>query len=147
MIPLEFRRAYAVPKGRHADRAVDRMVFGSEFIHDQLHLLHAALKSGGKAKILREKVVQKAHHMARTRTGIRVSATGSAGLAGLLQLRESGNILDDEDAVLFFPRRGSPLENNAGFRRFPFQKKRHPLERNFFYGAVTADHRADICGD
>ncbi len=70
--------------------------------YDWYDLLRAVLKSGGKAEILREGVIQKAHHMARTRTGIRVSATGSAGLAGLLQLRESGDISDDEDAVLFF---------------------------------------------
>ncbi len=70
--------------------------------YDWYDLLRAVLKSGGKAEILREGVIQKAHHMARTRTGIRVSPTGSAGLAGLLQLRESGDILDDEDAVLFF---------------------------------------------
>jgi threonine synthase len=70
--------------------------------YDWYDLLRAVLKSGGKAEILREGVIQKAHHMARTRTGIRVSATGSAGLAGLLQLRESGDIPDDEDAVLFF---------------------------------------------
>lgn len=70
--------------------------------YDWYDLLRAVLKSGGKAEILREEMIRKAHHTARTRTSVRVSSTGSAGLAGLLQLRESGDILPDEDAVLFF---------------------------------------------
>lgn len=84
-----------------APRSAARGILDDE-THDWHDLLRGVLRSGGKAEILREEVIRKAHHMARTRTGIRVSPTGSAGLAGLLQLRESGDILPDEDTTLFF---------------------------------------------
>lgn len=70
--------------------------------YDWYHLLRAVLRSGGRAEILAEDTIARAHALARQHTGIRVCATGSAGLAGLIRLTGSGVIGPGETAALFF---------------------------------------------
>ncbi len=70
--------------------------------YDWYHLLRAVLRTGGRAEILSEDTIGRAHDLARRHTGIRVCPTGAAGLAGLIQLTASGAIDPRESAGLFF---------------------------------------------
>jgi threonine synthase len=70
--------------------------------YDWYHLLRAVLRTGGRAEILSEDSIARAHALARQHTGIRVCPTGAAGLAGLIQLTGAGVIAPQDSAALFF---------------------------------------------
>jgi threonine synthase len=60
------------------------------------------LTTGGSPVVVSEEMLRRAHDLARRATGIRVDHTGSAGLAGLLQLLdEDGVDVGERVAVLF----------------------------------------------
>jgi threonine synthase len=73
-----------------------------DFTHDWYHLLQAMLRTGGRAEILKEDTIRTAHGIAQSRTGIPVCPTGASGLAGLIQLQESGAVDRGESVGLFF---------------------------------------------
>jgi threonine synthase len=70
--------------------------------YDWFFLLRAVLRSGGRAEILTEDAVRDACLKAQCHSEIPVCPTGAAGLAGLIQLTESGAIDRNESAGLFF---------------------------------------------
>jgi threonine synthase len=70
--------------------------------YDWYYLLRAVLRSGGRAEILVEDTIRDAYEMAQSHTGIPVCPTGASGLAGLMQLTDSGAIDRGESAGLFF---------------------------------------------
>jgi threonine synthase len=70
--------------------------------YDWYYLLRAVLRSGGRAEILAEDTIHTAYEMAQHHTGIPVCPTGASGLAGLMQLTDSGAIDRGESAGLFF---------------------------------------------
>ena len=70
--------------------------------YDWYFLLRAVLRSGGRAEILSESSIRSAYEKAQLHTGIPVCPTGASGLAGLIQLTESGAIGRDESVGLFF---------------------------------------------
>jgi threonine synthase len=70
--------------------------------YDWYPLLRAVLRSGGRAEVLREEAIHDAYRLAHRHTGIRVCPTGAAGLAGLIQLTESGVVGRSESAGVFF---------------------------------------------
>ena len=70
--------------------------------YDWYHLLRALLRSGGRAEILAEDTIRAAYEKAQSHTGIPVCPTGASGLAGLMQLTDSGAIDRGESAGLFF---------------------------------------------
>ena len=70
--------------------------------YDWYYLLRAVLRSGGRAEILAEDTIRAAYEMAQHHTGIPVCPTGASGLAGLMQLTDSGAIDRGESAGLFF---------------------------------------------
>jgi threonine synthase len=70
--------------------------------YDWYYLLRAVLRSGGRAEILAEDTIHTAYEMAQHHTGIPVCPTGASGLAGLIQLTDSGFIDRGESAGLFF---------------------------------------------
>jgi len=70
--------------------------------YDWYYLLRAVLRSGGRAEILAEETIRDAYVKAQSHTGIPVCPTGAAGLAGLIQLTDSGAIDRGEAAGLFF---------------------------------------------
>ena len=70
--------------------------------YDWYYLLRAVLRSGGRAEILAEDTIRDAYEMAQYHTGIPVCPTGASGLAGLMQLTDSGAIDTGESAGLFF---------------------------------------------
>jgi threonine synthase len=73
-----------------------------DLTYDWYHLLRAVLRTGGRAEILSEGTIGRAHDLARRHTGIRVCPTGAAGLAGLIQLTDAGAIEPRESAGLLF---------------------------------------------
>jgi threonine synthase len=60
------------------------------------------LASGGRPLVVGEHTLARANALALEKTGIRVDATGSSGLAGLLALRASGDVADDERVAILF---------------------------------------------
>ncbi len=73
-----------------------------DLTYDWYPLLRAVLRTGGRAEVLHEESIQRAHSLAHQHTVIRVCPTGAAGLAGLIQLTEVGVIRRSESAGLFF---------------------------------------------
>lgn len=70
--------------------------------YDWYDLAVAVLKSGGRAEIIDEQQIARANAMARQHTDMTPCATGTAGLAGLLQLTAAGDIGQDENVALYF---------------------------------------------
>ena len=68
--------------------------------YDWLGVFEFMAASGGSPVIAPETAVLEAHALSRSRTAIAASATGTAGLAGLLALRPS--IADDERVAVIF---------------------------------------------
>ena len=78
--------------------------------YDWRAVVEGMLATGGRPLVVSEDSLTQAHRLAVARTGIPVDPTGSSGLAGLLELRRSGQIGDhDRVAVLFTGlQRGTP---------------------------------------
>lgn len=70
--------------------------------YDWYDLVAAVLKSGGRAEIIDEQQISRAHDLSRAHTRMTPCATGTSGLAGLLQLTADGDIGPRENVVLFF---------------------------------------------
>jgi threonine synthase len=73
-----------------------------DLTYDWYYLLEAMFRTGGGVEVLSEETIGKAHDSAQRYTGIPVCATGASGLAGLIQLTESGAIDSDESVAVFF---------------------------------------------
>jgi threonine synthase len=78
--------------------------------YDWRAVVEGMLATGGRPLVVSEDSLTQAHRLAVARTGIPVDPTGSSGLAGLLELRRSGQVGDrDQVAVLFTGlERGTP---------------------------------------
>ena len=70
--------------------------------YDWLAVVEGMRASGGRPLVVSEETLGEANALARDRTGVPVDPTGSAGLAGLLALRESGELGDDERVAVLF---------------------------------------------
>ena len=70
--------------------------------YDWLALAAAILRTGGRAEIIDETQIARAHGLARAETDMTPCATGTSGLAGLLQLTAAGDIASAENVALFF---------------------------------------------
>jgi threonine synthase len=78
--------------------------------YDWRAVVEGMLATGGSPLVVSEDSLTQAHRLAVARTAIPVDPTGSSGLAGLLELRRTGQIGDhDRVAVLFTGlQRGTP---------------------------------------
>jgi threonine synthase len=78
--------------------------------YDWRAVVEGMLLTGGQPLVSSEDSLMRAHRLAVAGTGIPVDPTGSSGLAGLLELRRSGQVGDhDRVAVLFTGlQRGTP---------------------------------------
>ena len=78
--------------------------------YDWRAVTEGMLATGGRPLVVSEDSLTRANRLAVARTGIPVDPTGSAGLAGLLEMRRSGQVGDhDRVAVLFTGlERGTP---------------------------------------
>ena len=70
--------------------------------YDWLAVVRGTLASGGKPVVVDELALLEANETARSTTGIDVDPTGSAGLAGLLELRRHGRVDSDETVAVIF---------------------------------------------
>jgi threonine synthase len=78
--------------------------------YDWRAVVEGMLATGGRPLVVSEDSLTQASRLAVARTGIPVDVTGSSGLAGLLEMRRSGQVGDhDRVAVLFTGlQRGTP---------------------------------------
>jgi len=77
--------------------------------YDWRAVVEGMLLTGGLPLVVGEDTLAEASRLAVARTGIPVDPTGSSGLAGLVEMRRSGEIGDhDRVAVLFTGRRRDP---------------------------------------
>lgn len=70
--------------------------------YDWLLVLRGLAASGGESVVATEQDVLAAHRLGREATGLDVSATGTAGLAGALRLAAQGRLRADERIALLF---------------------------------------------
>jgi threonine synthase len=80
--------------------------------YDWQAVVAGMLRTGGTPLVVDEDTLEAANALARDTTGIDVVPTGSAGLAGLLQLARSGALRPDETVVICF----------SGITRHPVQE-------------------------
>lgn len=82
-------------------RSIARGILDDE-TYDWLALCRAMLESGGWPVVVDEDSLKDAHARAHATTSSRVSPTGTAGLAGLADLRRAGVVDPGERAVVLF---------------------------------------------
>lgn len=70
--------------------------------YDWLAVCEAMLQTGGDALVVSEETLERANALARETTGIDVDHTGSAGLAGLVELCNAGAVGRDERVAVLF---------------------------------------------
>jgi len=70
--------------------------------YDWLAVVEGMLHSGGSPVVVSEDLLVHANELAASATGIDVDPTGSAGVAGLLALRDRGEIGDHERVAVLF---------------------------------------------
>jgi threonine synthase len=96
--------------------------------YDWLAVVDGMLSTGGSASVVGESTLERANVLAREATGIAVDPTGSSGLAGLLALREAGEVGDDECvALLFTGVSRSDVRHDKEGRDEELSRSRHPV--------------------
>jgi threonine synthase len=95
--------------------------------YDWLAVVEGMLATGGDALVVDEESIEAANALARETTGIDVDHTGSSGLAGLLALRATGQVGDDERVAVLFTGvvRPAPAERRERDEELP--GTRHPV--------------------
>jgi threonine synthase len=83
--------------------------------YDWFAVVAAMLRTGGYPLVVSEETLRTANELARRTTGIDVDHTGSAGLAGLIELHRAGAIRSGESLALLFTgvRRSSTTPSRA----------------------------------
>ena len=82
--------------------------------YDWRAVVDGMLATGGRPLVVSEDTLIEAGRLAVARTGIPVDATGSSGLAGLVELRRSGEIADHERVAVLFTGRQRELISVPG---------------------------------
>jgi threonine synthase len=82
-------------------RSIARGILDDE-TYDWLAVVRGMLRSGGRPVVVSDATLAAAHDLARETTGISVDHTGTAGLAGLLQLMREGAIEPSEKVAVIF---------------------------------------------
>ncbi len=95
------RNLYMWPWDGPAPESIAHGILDDE-TYDWYHIMAGLLRTGGAAVVVSEAQLAEAQRLGREKTGIPVSATGSAGLAGLMQLADAGDIPRNAAAGLFF---------------------------------------------
>ena len=95
--------------------------------YDWLAVVEGMLATGGRPLVVDEATLARANSLAQLTTGIDVDPTGSAGLAGLLALRQAGEVSDDERVAVPFTGavRTAPHERRKHDEKLP--RKRHTV--------------------
>ena len=119
------RSAFMWPWGDEP-RSVAHGILDDE-TYDWLAVVEGMLDTGGVPLVVDEEMLVRANALAREATGIAVDPTGSAGLAGLLALREEGGIAEGERIAVLFTGvvRTAPPERRKRDEELP--RTRHPV--------------------
>jgi threonine synthase len=94
--------------------------------YDWVAVVEAMLATGGEALVVGEKELLHANELGRQATGIAADATGTAGLAGLVALREAGSVGDDERMAVLFTG-VDRTDETKGARDAQLFREGHPL--------------------
>jgi threonine synthase len=70
--------------------------------YDWVAVVEGMLDTGGTPVVADEETLRAAHELAHEATDIDVDPTGSSGLAGLIALRNAGDVHDDERVAVLF---------------------------------------------
>jgi len=97
--------------------------------YDWLAVVEGMLTTHGEPAVVGEDVLAQANELARDTTGIDVDPTGSAGLAGLLALRDAGRVGGDERVAVLFTgvERSHTNEGERKQRDEKLSWSRHPV--------------------
>ncbi|HEU4942808.1 MAG TPA: pyridoxal-phosphate dependent enzyme [Gaiellaceae bacterium] len=102
--------------------------------YDWLAVVEGMLATGGRPLVVGEETLADANRLARAATGIDVDPTGSAGLAGLLALRDAGEIGDDERVAVLFTGVVRKNQTNERSRDEKLSRTRHPVAQGLRAG-------------
>jgi len=94
--------------------------------YDWAAVVEGMLATGGSPVVVEERLLVQAQSLGVAATGIPADATGTSGLAGLIALRESGRVGDDERVAVLFTgidRETSPQGGNDA----KLHRSRHPV--------------------
>jgi threonine synthase len=102
--------------------------------YDWLAVVEGMRRTGGRPLVVGEETLERANALARETTGSDVDHTGTAGLAGLLALRDAGEIADDERIAVLFTGvvRTAPAERRESDEELP--GTRHPVAQGLRAG-------------
>ncbi len=95
--------------------------------YDWLAVVEGMLATGGAPVVVGERVLGQANDLGRQATGIAADATGTAGLAGLIALREAGDIGDDERVAVLFTGIDRTTTQRKGASDAELSRAGHPL--------------------
>ncbi|HLX32145.1 MAG TPA: pyridoxal-phosphate dependent enzyme [Gaiellaceae bacterium] len=95
--------------------------------YDWAAVVEAMLATGGEPLVVGEQALIQANELGRRTTGIAADATGTAGLAGLVALRESGRLRADERVAVFFTGIDRNTPETKGARDAELFREGHPL--------------------
>jgi threonine synthase len=70
--------------------------------YDWHEVVSGTIESGGWPLVVSEETLRAARDLAHETTGIRVSHTGAAGLAGLIELARDGAVAPGENVAVLF---------------------------------------------
>jgi threonine dehydratase len=95
--------------------------------YDWLAVVEGMLATGGAPLVVDEDALRQANALAQRTTGIDVDHTGTAGLAGLLALRSTGEVRDDERVAVLFTGavRTAPTQRRSEDEELP--RAGHPV--------------------
>jgi threonine synthase len=114
-------------------RSVARGILDDE-TYDWAAVVEGMLATGGLPLVVDEATLVEANVLARQATEIRVDHTGSAGLAGLLHLRATGWVAEEERIAVLFTGavRTAPSERSHHDEELP--RTRHPVAQGLRAG-------------
>jgi threonine synthase len=95
--------------------------------YDWVALVEGMLATGGKPLVVGEQELIRANELGRQATGIAADATGTSGLAGLIALREAGQVADDERVAVLFTGVDRATGEHKGARDEELFREGHPL--------------------
>ena len=97
---LSHRREFMWP-WEETPRSIARGILDDE-TYDWFAIVKGMLHTGGRPLVVDESLLEEAHVTARMGTGVNADHTGTAGLAGLLQLQRDGSISPTETVAVVF---------------------------------------------
>ncbi|HET9322331.1 MAG TPA: pyridoxal-phosphate dependent enzyme [Gaiellaceae bacterium] len=102
--------------------------------YDWLAVVEGMLATGGRPLVVGEETLAAANRLGREVTGIDVDPTGSAGLAGLLALRDAGDIRPGERVAVLFTGVVRTDQTEERSRDEKLSRTRHPVAQGLRAG-------------